>query len=140
MYVSKQGIHSLPLPPVSDIFTVQIIQPYAATHPVMPAEGNHEACTDCPAGTYPHAAMRPLNLPTLTGMALSITSYQRYVPLMFDTQMYAALVYHFRAVPGTPINSGNFSEYQARLWSVALNAGANSGSNTNRYVATWRHR
>lgn len=63
---------------------MQVLQPVYATKPVVPAEGNHEACTACPA------------------------------------------------VPGTAINAGNFSEYQARMWSVALFAGANAGTGTNR--------
>jgi hypothetical protein len=33
---------------VGNVF-MQMVSAYAATHPMMPAEGNHEACTDCPA-------------------------------------------------------------------------------------------
>ncbi len=28
---------------------MNLVMGYAATHPVMPAEGNHEACGACPA-------------------------------------------------------------------------------------------
>ncbi len=63
------------------------IQPYASTHPVMPAEDNHESCPYCPA------------------------------------------------VETVAISQHNFTEYQARFWSVAINAGANAGTHTNRYYS-----
>lgn len=72
---------------VGNVF-MSTIQAYAAQHPTMPTEGNHEACEVCPA------------------------------------------------VPVVPYSVGNFSEYNARMWSVAsVGAAKTSGTGTPRYYS-----
>lgn len=76
-----------------DVFSVQgnlfmnLVQSYAATKPMSPAEGNHESCPHCDA------------------------------------------------VPALPYSGGNFTQYKARFLAVELYAGANSGSNSNRFYS-----
>lgn len=76
-----------------DLFSLQgnafmnLVQGYAATKPVMPSEGNHEACTTC------------------------------------------------KGVDGIPQSANNFTQYKGRFAAVEMYAGANSGSNSNRYYS-----
>jgi hypothetical protein len=66
---------------------MNLVQGYGAFKPVMPAEGNHEACTTCqPIESMPESAL-------------------------------------------------NFTQYKGRFHSVTLHAGANSGSDSNRYYS-----
>ena len=60
------------------------IMPFAATHPVMPAEGNHERCTSCPgagdipAGNFSEYSARMMSVATFGAGALSGTGSARY--------------------------------------------------------------
>jgi len=66
---------------------MNVIQGYAAIKPVMPTDGNHEACGSC------------------------------------------------AAIAELPLSGGNFTQYRGRFHAVTLFAGANAGTNSNRYYS-----
>jgi hypothetical protein len=89
---------------VSNVFMFTI-QGYAATHPVMPAEGNHEACADCPsvpvvpssAGNFSEYTARMWSVGSVGAGATSGTGTPRYYSfnqnlahfLVFTAEAYA---------------------------------------------------
>ena len=66
---------------------MSLVSQYGAIRPVMPADGNHEACPACPG----------------------VSSLEH--------------------------SNGNFTEYRARMHSIALGAGARSGTNSERFYS-----
>lgn len=118
---------------VGNVF-MDTIQAYAANHPTIPAEGNHEVCTrNCLRSPpcRPSAVQAQGACDTRFFTHATSPAKQHLIQYVFMQSCETC-----PAVPVVPYSAGNFSEYTARMWSVAsVGAGLVSGSGTPRYYS-----